>query len=55
MVGYDQKPEFAMTAPTQKTMVERIEYEVRHGSGRLRRAIEAEGMSEDWVDPKAKL
>lgn len=54
-MGYDQTPEFALMAPTQHTMIERIEYEIRHGSGALRRAVEAEGMASDWVEEKAKL
>jgi coenzyme A diphosphatase NUDT7 len=56
MVGYDQQPEFPITAPTQRTMIQRIEYEIRYGSSALRRGVEAEGMAGDWAEGgKAKL
>ncbi len=60
MVGYGHQPTFQVYAPGQKTMEERIEHEVKQ-SGALRRAIEADGLSDDWSDvlsvviDKAKL
>lgn len=55
MIGYDQKPEFDIHAPGQKEMDERIAYEIQHGSGPLRRAVEAEGMADEWDLSRAKL
>ena len=57
MVGYDQEPEFPILAPGQKSVPERIEFEIRHGSGPLRRAVEAEGFAKEWAENerKAKL
>nr|XP_031858243.1 uncharacterized protein CI109_006386 [Kwoniella shandongensis]KAA5525315.1 hypothetical protein CI109_006386 [Kwoniella shandongensis] len=51
-IGYDQPPSFQLLAPGQKTMQERIEWEVRNpiGTGVLRRAVEAEGLWDDWKD-----
>lgn len=36
-------------------MTQRIEWEIRHGSGVLRRAMESDGLMGDWTDDKAKL
>ena len=47
-IGYEQQPEFPVKADTQLTMPERIAYEIRHGSGPLARAVEAEGLAGDW-------
>ncbi|KAK8847499.1 hypothetical protein IAR55_005357 [Kwoniella newhampshirensis] len=56
-IGYDQKPSFQLSAPGQRTMNQRIEYAIRHpnGSAALRRAVEAEGLWDDWNEGKAKL
>ncbi|ODO07894.1 hypothetical protein I350_03475 [Cryptococcus amylolentus CBS 6273] len=48
-VGYGVDPEFAVYAPGQSSMDDRIEYEIQHGNGALRRAIESEGLSMDWI------
>jgi len=55
MVGYDQEPTFERLAPDQRSMAERIEWEIRNGAGALRRAVEADGLLSDWVEDKAKL
>ena len=55
MVGYDQEPTFERLAPGQRSMTERIEWEIRNGPGGLRRAVEADGLLSDWVEDKAKL
>jgi coenzyme A diphosphatase NUDT7 len=55
MVGYDQEPTFERLAPGQRSMTERIEWEIRNGAGALRRAVEADGLLSDWVEDKAKL
>jgi len=55
MVGYDQEPTFERLAPGQRSMTERIEWEIRNGQGALRRAVEADGLLSDWVEDKAKL
>jgi hypothetical protein len=55
MIGYEQDPTFERFAPGQRSMTERIEWEIRHGSGQLRRAVEADGLLGDWVEDKAKL
>ena len=55
MVGYDQEPTFERLAPGQRSMTERIEWEIRNGAGALRRAVEADGLLGDWVEEKAKL
>ncbi|WWC59589.1 uncharacterized protein I303_102146 [Kwoniella dejecticola CBS 10117] len=47
-VGFDQQPDFPINAPGQKTMIQRITHEIRHGEGPLRRAVEAEGLWDDW-------
>lgn len=54
MVGYDQSPTFELYAPRQRDMTGRIEWEIRHGKGVLRRAIEMDGLLDDWVDTKAE-
>jgi len=54
-VGYDQQPAFQIMAPGQKSMDERIEWEIRHGAGPLRRAVIAEGLLDEWKCPEAKL
>jgi coenzyme A diphosphatase NUDT7 len=55
MVGYDQEPTFERLAPGQRSMTERIEWEIRHGAGSLRRAVETDGLLDDWAEDKAKL
>lgn len=55
MVGYDQEPTFERLAPGQRSMTERIEWEIRNGAGALRRAVEADGLLGDWMEDKAKL
>jgi hypothetical protein len=52
MIGYDQQPAFDVRAPGQKTMQTRIDEEVKWGrrGGALRRAIEAEGLLESWIE-----
>jgi len=55
VIGYDQQPAFPIMAPGQKSMEERIKWEIRHGAGRLRRAIEAEGLWEEWKCAEPKL
>lgn len=55
MVGYDQPPTFELYAPRQRDMTGRIEWEIRHGKGTLRRAVEADGLLGDWEETKAKL
>ena len=55
MVGYDQEPTFERLASGQRSMTERIEWEIRNGAGALRRAVEADGLLGDWVEGKAKL
>jgi hypothetical protein len=55
MVGYDQKPTFELYAPKQRSMTQRIEWEIRNGAGALRRGVEAEGLLSDWIEDKAKL
>ena len=55
MVGYDQSPTFELYAPHQRDMTSRIEWEIRHGKGILRRAVEADGLLGDWEETKAKL
>jgi hypothetical protein len=58
MVGYGQDPEFDLRAPRQNNMSERIAWEIRHGAGPLRRAVEADGLLGDWEQQpgeKAKL
>ncbi|WVQ83165.1 hypothetical protein IAT38_005303 [Cryptococcus sp. DSM 104549] len=59
-VGYDQQPDFVLNAPGQKTMEERIAFEIvgkEHSP--LRRAVIDEGLWDDWKDfeikTKAKL
>ncbi|WWC68059.1 uncharacterized protein I206_101978 [Kwoniella pini CBS 10737] len=47
-IGYDQFPDFPFHAPGQKSMTERILYEIRHVEGPLRRAVEVEGLWDDW-------
>ncbi|WVW78312.1 hypothetical protein I302_100266 [Kwoniella bestiolae CBS 10118] len=47
-IGYDHPPDFPITAPGQKSMMERIILDVRHGEGPLRRAVDAEGLWDDW-------
>ena len=54
-VGYAEEPRFEVMAPGQKTMGERIVWEVRYGGGPLRRAIEAEGLWDEWREDRAKL
>ncbi|WVO16635.1 hypothetical protein L204_104314 [Cryptococcus depauperatus] len=53
-IGFDQCPDFNIHAPGQKSMEERLEYEIRHTSSALRRAVEAEGLINDWVPSEAK-
>ena len=55
MVGYDQKPTFELYAPKQRSMTQRVEWEIRNGAGALRRGVEAEGLLGDWLEEKAKL
>ena len=55
MVGFDESPTFVVKAPGQRTVEQRIIWEIRHGVGPLRRAIEAEGLWGEWKDDKAKL
>ena len=55
MVGYNQTPAFDVFAPEQRAMQERIEWDILHGNGPLRRAVEAEGLLDDWTGSKAKL
>jgi len=55
MVGFAQNPTFDLRAPGQKSMEERMVWEVRQGAGPLRRAIEAEGLWDEWKEDKAKL
>ena len=55
MVGFAQQPTFEVKAPGQKSVEERMLWEVRHGAGPLRRAIEAEGLWDDWKEEKAKM
>lgn len=55
MIGFDQEPTFERFAPGQRNMRERIEWEIRHGSGALRRAIETDGLMGDWAKEKARL
>lgn len=54
-VGYGQQPTFAIEAPGQRPLAERIKYEVTKRTGVLRRALEAEGMLRPWLedDPEA--
>ncbi|OCF58704.1 hypothetical protein L486_03194 [Kwoniella mangroviensis CBS 10435] len=49
-IGYDQQPDFPVCAPGQKSMSERIIYEIRSEEGPLRRALESEGLWDDWKD-----
>ena len=55
MVGFAQDPSFQVLASGQKSIADRILWEIRHGSGPLRRAVEAENLWDDWKDEKAKL
>jgi coenzyme A diphosphatase NUDT7 len=55
MIGYDQQPAFELLAPGQETMAQRIEYEIVHIEGPMRRAVQAENLLDDWEQPKAKL
>jgi len=55
MVGYEQEPTFERFAPGQRSMTKRIEWEIRHGAGALRRAVETDGLLEDWAENRAKL
>ncbi|WWC86800.1 uncharacterized protein L201_001679 [Kwoniella dendrophila CBS 6074] len=48
MLGYDQKPDFPIHAPGQESMKDRILYDVGHGQGPLKRAIDIEGLWDDW-------
>lgn len=52
IVGYAQQPDFQLLAPGQRTMAERIEWEMSRspGEGVLRKAIELEGLENDWKD-----
>ncbi|WVQ75914.1 hypothetical protein IAR50_005549 [Cryptococcus sp. DSM 104548] len=47
-VGYGVDPDFAVHAPGQSSMDDRIEYEIQYGKGALRRAVESEGLAGDW-------
>ena len=47
-IGFDTRPAFDQFAPQQHTMFERIRWEVLHGKGPLRRAIEVEGLWDQW-------
>jgi coenzyme A diphosphatase NUDT7 len=55
MVGYEQEPTFERFAPGQWSMTQRIEWEIRHGAGALRRAVETDGLLQDWAENRAKL
>ncbi|OCF33853.1 hypothetical protein I316_04565 [Kwoniella heveanensis BCC8398] len=49
-IGYDTAPDFAVLAPGQKKMQDRIAYEITAVNGPLRRAVEAEDLLEEWMD-----
>ncbi|CAD6591009.1 MAG: hypothetical protein TREMPRED_005957, partial [Tremellales sp. Tagirdzhanova-0007] len=55
IVGFARVPTFEVVAPGQKNMEERMVWDVRNGAGPLRRAIEAEGLWEEWKPDTAKL
>lgn len=57
-VAYNQCPDFPVMAPGQRSMEERIEFEIRHIQSPLRRALEAEELCDEWgknEEVKAKL
>lgn len=57
-MAYNRCPDFAIMAPGQKSMEERIEFEIRHVQSPLRRALEAEELCDERredKDVRAKL
>lgn len=50
MVGYGRRPSFEPFAPGQKSMAERVRYNIVHTGGALRRAAQDENMLADWLD-----
>ncbi|WVF69695.1 hypothetical protein IAT40_004474 [Kwoniella sp. CBS 6097] len=49
-IGFNTNPDFAVLAPGQKDMQDRIAFEIASVNGPLRRAVEAEGLWDDWKD-----
>ncbi|ORX34002.1 NUDIX hydrolase domain-like protein [Kockovaella imperatae] len=49
MIGYDTQPAFKVHAPGQASMLERIEWEIRNGTGPLRQAVLDDGLMDDWA------
>lgn len=57
-MAYNRFPDFPVMAPGQRSMEERIEFEIRHVQSPLRRALEAEELCNEWREDgemKAKL
>lgn len=50
MVGYGRRPTFEPFAPGQKSMAERIRWNIVHTGGALRRAAQDENMLQAWLD-----
>lgn len=50
MVGYGRRPSFEPFAPGQKSMAERVRYNIVHTGGALRRAAQDENMLAAWLD-----
>lgn len=50
MVGYGRRPSFEPFAPGQKSMAERVRYNLVHTGGALRRAAQDENMLQAWLD-----
>ncbi|ORY30329.1 NUDIX hydrolase domain-like protein [Naematelia encephala] len=54
-IGYAKEPEFDLLAPGQLSMQQRIQWDINNGQGPLARAVQIEGLKDDWVDTKSKL
>lgn len=50
MVGYGRRPTFDVYAPGQKSMAERVRWNILHTGGALRRAIQDENLLQVWQD-----
>lgn len=50
MVGYGRRPSFEPFAPGQKSMAERVRYNIVHTGGALRRAAQDENMLAAWLE-----
>lgn len=50
MVGYGRRPSFEPFAPGQKSMAERVRWNMLHTGGALRRAAQDENMLQAWMD-----